>query len=44
MKEVERIAITETIRAQGNNKEAAARQLGIGLRTLYRKLKEYEAE
>jgi two-component system response regulator HydG len=43
MKEVERIVIEETMRAAGNDKEACAKRLGIGLRTLYRKLKEYES-
>ncbi len=41
MQEVERIVIEETLRSCGHNKEEAARTLGIGLRTLYRKLKEY---
>ena len=43
MKEVERIVIEETLDACGYNREACAKVLGIGLRTLYRKLKEYGA-
>jgi len=42
MAEVERIVIEETMKACGYNKEACARTLNIGLRTLYRKLKEYD--
>ena len=42
MKDVERIVIEETMKVTGHNKEACARTLGIGLRTLYRKLKEYD--
>jgi DNA-binding NtrC family response regulator len=42
MSEVERIVIEETMKTCGFNKEACARILGIGLRTLYRKLKEYD--
>ena len=43
MRQIERAAIEETMRACGGNKEACANMLGIGLRTLYRKLKEYES-
>jgi len=42
MREIERIAIGETMIVCGHNKEACAKMLGIGLRTLYRKLKEYD--
>jgi DNA-binding NtrC family response regulator len=42
MSEVERIVIQETMKFCGFNKDACARVLGIGLRTLYRKLKEYD--
>ena len=42
MSEVERVVIEETMKACGYNKESCARTLGIGLRTLYRKLKQYE--
>ena len=42
MAEVERIVIEETLKASGYNKEECAKTLGIGLRTLYRKIKEYD--
>jgi len=42
MREIERIAIEETLKITGYNKEKCAKILGIGLRTLYRKLKEYD--
>ena len=42
MSDVERIVIEETMLACGYNKELCAKTLGIGLRTLYRKLKEYD--
>jgi len=42
MKDVERIVIEETMRVCGYHKETCAKTLGIGLRTLYRKLKEYD--
>jgi DNA-binding NtrC family response regulator len=42
MREVERIVIEETMKTCGFDKEACARTLGIGLRTLYRKLKEFD--
>lgn len=38
---IERWAIEETLKLTGGNREEAARILGIGARTLYRKLKEY---
>lgn len=41
MHEVERIVIEDTLKACAYNKEQTAKTLGIGLRTLYRKLKEY---
>lgn len=40
--EIERWAVEQTLRLTGGNREDAARILGIGARTLYRKLKEYE--
>ncbi len=43
MEEIERMFIEETIRATGNNKEAA-RLLKIGERTLYRKLDQYKED
>jgi DNA-binding NtrC family response regulator len=42
--EAERRLILDTLRRTDGNKTAAARILGIGLRTLYRKLEHYEAE
>ncbi len=41
MEELEKMFIAETLRATGGNREEAARMLGIGERTLYRKIKEY---
>ena len=41
LEEVERLFLAETLRACGSNREEAARLLGIGERTLYRKIKEY---
>ncbi len=38
---VEKHFITETLKLCGGNREEAARVLGIGERTLYRKIKEY---
>jgi two-component system response regulator HydG len=40
--EVERIFITETLKLTGGNREQAAEILGIGERTLYRKIKDYQ--
>ncbi|MCE5269114.1 MAG: sigma-54 dependent transcriptional regulator, partial [Planctomycetaceae bacterium] len=39
--DVERLFVAETLRMVGGNREEAARMLGIGERTLYRKIKEY---
>jgi two-component system response regulator HydG len=41
LEEIERLFLGETLRACGSNREEAARLLGIGERTLYRKIKEY---
>ena len=41
LNELEKQAITETLAKTGNNREKAASILGIGERTLYRKIKEY---
>jgi two-component system, NtrC family, response regulator HydG len=41
LEEVEQIFITETLRLTGGNREQAAGLLGIGERTLYRKIKDY---
>ncbi len=40
--ELEGLFITETLRVTGGNREEAANMLGIGERTLYRKIKEYK--
>ncbi len=42
LEEIERLFIAETLRVTGGNREDAAQMLGIGERTLYRKIKEYE--
>jgi two-component system response regulator HydG len=42
LSEVERLLIAETLRVTGGNREEAAGMLGIGERTLYRKIKEYQ--
>ena len=42
--DIERAAITEALAAVGGNRRAAAERLGIGLRTLYDKLKRYRLE
>ncbi len=42
--EVEKKAIMDALNRSGGNKAEAARGLGIGLRTLYRKLKQYGVE
>jgi DNA-binding NtrC family response regulator len=44
LEELERRAIKRALRESGGDKLAAARLLGIGKTTLYRKLKQYEAE
>jgi DNA-binding NtrC family response regulator len=41
MAQVERMMIERTLHATGGNREQAAKILGIGTRTLYRKIKEY---
>ncbi|MBN1589101.1 MAG: sigma-54-dependent Fis family transcriptional regulator [Pirellulales bacterium] len=41
LEEVERLFIEETLRAAGGNREEAATMLGIGERTLYRKIKSW---
>ena len=41
MEEIEKEAIGKTLAETGNNKKRAAEMLGIGLRTLYRKLESY---
>ncbi|HEY2459963.1 MAG TPA: sigma-54 dependent transcriptional regulator [Candidatus Acidoferrum sp.] len=44
LEELERRAILRTLRETNNDKLAAARMLGIGKTTLYRKLKQYHLE
>jgi len=44
LNELERRAILSTLRQTGGDKQAAARMLGIGKTTLYRKLKQYQIE
>lgn len=44
MAEIERMAIQAALRNTGGNRRKAADVLGIGERTLYRKLREYEGE
>jgi DNA-binding NtrC family response regulator len=41
MDEIERLVIQAAVRETGGNRRKAADMLGIGERTLYRKLKEY---
>ncbi len=41
MSDIEALFIGETLKATGGNREEAAGMLGIGERTLYRKIKEY---
>jgi two-component system response regulator HydG len=41
MNEIEAMFIGETLKATAGNREEAATMLGIGERTLYRKIKEY---
>ena len=41
LNELEKQAIIDTLRKTGNNREKTAKILGIGERTLYRKIKEY---
>ena len=41
LEDIERLAIVETLKLTQGNRERAAKVLGIGARTLYRKLKEY---
>jgi two-component system response regulator HydG len=41
MADIERLFIEETLKITAGNREEAATMLGIGERTLYRKIKEY---
>lgn len=42
--DIERAVILETLRRQNFNRTRAARVLGIGIRTLQRKLKQYSSD
>ena len=44
LEDVERAAVEEALAAVGGNRRAAAERLGIGLRTLYDRLKRYRLE
>jgi two-component system response regulator FlrC len=44
MDQIEKLAIEQAIALEGGNRRRAAERLGIGLRTLYDKLKKYGAE
>jgi DNA-binding NtrC family response regulator len=44
MEEIERLAILQTLKKTEGDKELAARLLGIGLATLYRRLKDMDAK
>ncbi|MEX1184552.1 MAG: sigma-54 dependent transcriptional regulator, partial [Gemmatimonadota bacterium] len=44
LEEIERTAIEEALAAVGGNRREAAENLGIGVRTLYEKLKRYRVE
>jgi two-component system response regulator HydG len=44
LNELEKQAIVDTLTAVQNNREQAAKLLGIGERTLYRKIKEYNIQ
>ena len=44
MEEIERQAVLETIQRTKGHRAEASRILGIGLRTLQRKLKDYRAQ
>jgi len=44
LNDLERQAIIDTLAKVGNNREQAAKLLGIGERTLYRKIKEYNIQ
>ena len=41
LEEIEKLFVVETLKLTGGNREEAAKILGIGERTLYRKIKEY---
>lgn len=43
LRDVEKLLILETLKQQRYNRTRAARVLGIGIRTLQRKIKQYQA-
>ncbi len=44
MSEMEKLIILSTLRTQSFNRTHAAKMLGIGIRTLQRKLRQYESQ
>lgn len=44
LREIEKAVILETLKRQNFNRTRAARTLGIGIRTLQRKLKQYRGD
>jgi len=44
LSEIEKWAYQQTLKLTNGNREEAARILGIGARTVYRKLKEYDLQ
>jgi DNA-binding NtrC family response regulator len=44
LEEIERLAILATLRFKDNNRTHTAKTLGIGIRTLQRKLRQYGVE
>ena len=44
LKEIEKQAIEEALKRHGGNRAAAAKELGIGVKTVYRKIEEYQIE
>jgi DNA-binding NtrC family response regulator len=44
MEDLERAAVLAALQEKGGNRRRAAETLGIGERTLYRKIKEYDLE
>ena len=44
LNEVERVYIAKTLEKAGGNKTRTAKTLGIGLKTLYRKIEKYNIE
>ena len=44
LREIEKLAILKALKTHNYNKTHTARRLGIGIRTLQRKIKQYEAE